>query len=103
MNPLKIGDITRMHKQCVSGLSLGEEGPGDETTIFTDCGRIQKRVRFAFTLVIIILMCWILSQCKHPNTLLFYVLVIKSEESEVQTETKLDEDKPGGCFNWSKF
>ena len=57
MNPLKTGDITRMHKQCVSGLSLGEEGPGDETTIFTDCGRIQNHVRFAFTLVIIILMC----------------------------------------------
>ena len=31
----------------------------------------------------------------------FHVLVVQSEESEVQTETKPDEDKPGECFNWS--
>ena len=103
--PQNWGCYTHAQTVCTRPI-LGGEGPVDEASIFTDCGRIQKWVRFAFILVIIIyiiLMCEILSQCINPNILLFYLLVIQSEESEVQTETKPDEDKPGGCYNWSNF
>ena len=39
----------------------------------------------------------------NPINILFFILVIQSEESEVQTETKPDEDNPGVGFNWSKL
>ena len=66
---------------------------------------VEKHVRCAFTVIIISICVEFSHSVRNSvhNLINIFILVIQSGESEVQTETKPDEDNPGGCFNWSKL